>query len=826
MVSPYDFLSGTVTVAGVGTYNTHMQPVGTWWTSDIVSLSTGTWTLSASVPTGYHFKSVTQYGDVCFWGWFANPNYGYGTCDSHTPQWDTNHIGFETANSQTTRVHLDSVLNYNPFSFPAAFIWVYVEPDAGVTSLPPPASHIITVNTNPSGLDNPQGGGTYSAGTTITISIGSVNGYTFQKWLRDGVDYSTQMSFQYTVDGTHTFTAVLQPNPSGKYTLVLQVSPLGAGATAPITAGSPGQYEAGTKLQLSTLAYQGYTFLSWSGSGSGSYSGAGYKYGQPDPNGWFSSCSAGEVCADVQMNSDVTETAIFTTINNSYTINVNTSPSGLASPVGGGRYTGGASITISVGSVTDYTFQKWLRDGTDYSTQQTFQYTVDTNHTFTAVFQSTQLSLNEKPTMLVYLSIIGGGNPQSPIFNYMSNGQQKSYTLQPETLSQFNADYGTTWSITPNPLAGSSSTERWYSSQQLSGTVEQAFLGPTNRIIYFQHQYYLTVQANPTSGGLVMPPSGWQNAGITINIDVTPTTGYTFSGWTGMGLGSYTGNMKASFVTMNGAITETAALTASTGTIPQTSDEQSNYGMWFYNLPPIRGEVKVWVQDTPITSDITSAIQYAQNSLAQWNQEYPSYQVNVHYTVHVQQPGEETPPDPEHNVTAAQNFVKAHPSYDIFIIASKASACATGEAWLNLPIIEMTYSDVPQCQGIGYSITLHELGHQVFRLGDLYNGPGPGTWLQTHPMINGEIMQGTPSYQSYSTLDFYSAWKQETLYKQYGSSMPSGTSNPIYLLNSISYKWYCSSNQLTPGNLTGQTGCPLPPTLLWAMCPNPRQPCN
>lgn len=79
----------------------------------------------------------------------------------------------------------------------------------------PPTQYTITVNTSPSGLDSPQGAGTFNQGTQITVSVASVSGYTFQKWQRDGVDYSTQQSFSYTVEAAHTFTAVFTTGGGG-----------------------------------------------------------------------------------------------------------------------------------------------------------------------------------------------------------------------------------------------------------------------------------------------------------------------------------------------------------------------------------------------------------------------------------------------------------------------------------------------------------------------------------------------------------------------------------------------------------------------------------
>jgi hypothetical protein len=75
--------------------------------------------------------------------------------------------------------------------------------------------------------------------------------------------------------------------------------------------------------------------------------------------------------------------------------------------------------------------------------------------------------------------------------------------------------------------------------------------------------YPLTVTASPVAGGAVKPVGApgsppTYNAGTVVNISATANTGFTFTGWTGVGTGSYTGSTAAAQVTMNGGITETA----------------------------------------------------------------------------------------------------------------------------------------------------------------------------------------------------------------------------------------------------------------------------
>lgn len=165
-------------------------------------------------------------------------------------------------------------------------------------------------------------------------------------------------------------------------------------------------------------------------------------------------------------------------------------------------------------------------------------------------------------TMTVSYAIIGGGTGYSaPTFNYVQYGLSKTKTLT-TTAVGVSVDSGSTWSVTPNPLAGSTSIEQWIASQPTSGTAS------SSQIIVFtyQHQFYLTMQASPSGWGTVSSSSGWQNAGATVTIQAAPNPGYGFSSWTGIGTGSYTGTSNPSSVTINGPIAETANFLTGTST--------------------------------------------------------------------------------------------------------------------------------------------------------------------------------------------------------------------------------------------------------------------
>ena len=153
-------------------------------------------------------------------------------------------------------------------------------------------------------------------------------------------------------------------------------------------------------------------------------------------------------------------------------------------------------------------------------------------------------------TMTVSYSVVGGGSPTAPVFHYVLKGVSKTLTLT-KTAKAVTVDSGSAWSITPNPLTGSSASQRWYSSQALVGTAST-----TTIQFVFQHQYYLTMKVS--GPGSVTPNTGWYNAAQKVTIKATPNTGHKFKSWTGSGTGSYTGISASHTITMNSAITETA----------------------------------------------------------------------------------------------------------------------------------------------------------------------------------------------------------------------------------------------------------------------------
>ena len=175
-----------------------------------------------------------------------------------------------------------------------------------------------------------------------------------------------------------------------------------------------------------------------------------------------------------------------------------------------------------------------------------------TSYDATNAVYSSAVAIPNTLTMTVSYSVVGGGSPTAPVFHYVLSGAPMSLTLT-KTATTVVVDAGSAWSVTPNPLTGSSSSQRWFSSQPLSGTASA-----TTLVFKYQHQYYLTMKVSSATAGSVTPSSGWQNAGKTITIKATAKTGHAFKSWTGTGTGSYSGTSASHTITINSAITETA----------------------------------------------------------------------------------------------------------------------------------------------------------------------------------------------------------------------------------------------------------------------------
>lgn len=155
-------------------------------------------------------------------------------------------------------------------------------------------------------------------------------------------------------------------------------------------------------------------------------------------------------------------------------------------------------------------------------------------------------------------------NPVNIVFvTVQPNPSGSSFTVDGTTYTAaqpFSWISGSSHTIaTSSPQSGGTGIQYVWSNWNDSGAMSHS-VAPTDDTTYtanFTTQYYLTMNAG--TGGSVTPASGWYNSGTPVAINAITTDGYSFSCWSGSGLGQYSGNSSSASVTMNGPITETAS---------------------------------------------------------------------------------------------------------------------------------------------------------------------------------------------------------------------------------------------------------------------------
>jgi len=126
-----------------------------------------------------------------------------------------------------------------------------------------------------------------------------------------------------------------------------------------------------------------------------------------------------------------------------------------------------------------------------------------------------------------YFTSDGSPIPSTPpSFTGTAFGLATSPLVLSTTPQNVWLDSASAWNVSPQTLAGSTSTERWFAP------VVSGFESGTNPInVGYIHQYYVKFVVG-LGVGSTSPMSSWQSAGSTISIAALPAPGYKFAAWT------------------------------------------------------------------------------------------------------------------------------------------------------------------------------------------------------------------------------------------------------------------------------------------------------
>jgi hypothetical protein len=350
-----------------------------------------------------------------------------------------------------------------------------------------PINYTVAAQTSPVNAGSITGGGSFTAGSSVTVTATANSGYTFTNWTENGIVQSAYPNYSFTLSTNRNLVANFTANPIN-YTVSTQVAPANAGN---VTGG--GSFTAGMAVTVTAVANSGYTFTNWTENGivQSAY-----------PNYSFTLATNRNLVANFTVN-PVT-----------YTVGTQSSPANGGSATGGGTFTTGTAVTVTAVANSGYTFTNWTLNGVVQSTLANYTFTLSTNcnlvANFTAIPSSFTVSTEIDPTNAG--TVTGDGKFVAGSFVTVTAEANEGYTF-------------TNW--TENGI-------------ELSTATNYSFVLTTNRNLVANFTVNpgletVAVQPSPANAGSVAG-GGTFTAGSSVTVTATPNSGYTFANWTSNGI--------------------------------------------------------------------------------------------------------------------------------------------------------------------------------------------------------------------------------------------------------------------------------------------------
>jgi uncharacterized repeat protein (TIGR02543 family) len=405
------------------------------------------------------------------------------------------------------------------------------------------AEHSLILNAGVGG--SVTGSGTFNYGSLSSIQANPSEGYTFTEWIGNGVADSSASSTTVEMIADRNVSAIFSQN---RYQLTLYA---GEGGTV----SEDGNFTHGEHANITAIPNEGFSFVKWNGDGI---------------------TSSFSPSTTVEMNQNQSVSALFSI--NYYHLYANSSVGGSVN--GEGNYSHGQEVVISAVPETGYSFLNWTGDIAGNSTSPSLSILMDSNKSITANFALTTenhyvLSILSNPTNAgtttqdassyplnttanisanpatgyEFLSWNGGGiidvNSSSTTLNIASdltitaNFQIKSYTLEMNsstggtTSTGGNFEYSTDVNITAFPENGYSFTN-WIGDGILDPLSSSTSVSMTqNRTVVPNFTILKRTLTLAFSEGGAVHGGGVYNHGSSVQINATPSSGYTFEKWNG-----------------------------------------------------------------------------------------------------------------------------------------------------------------------------------------------------------------------------------------------------------------------------------------------------
>lgn len=217
-------------------------------------------------------------------------------------------------------------------------------------------SLVVTLSSSPSVGGTTTGSGSFTPGSSVTLTATPNSGYTFVNWTEGTNIVSTDAIYTSPLNASRTLVANFVLTADNTFTINV-ISNNGTVIKNPVMLA----YNSGETVQLTATPNTGYTFVSWSGDASGSV----------NP-------------ITVTMSADKNITANFIPEGNGFALNVVANNGSVLKNPNLTTYTSGASVQLTATPNSGYKFTSWSGDATGSVTPLTV--TMNANKNITANF--------------------------------------------------------------------------------------------------------------------------------------------------------------------------------------------------------------------------------------------------------------------------------------------------------------------------------------------------------------------------------------------------------------------------------------------------------
>lgn len=219
----------------------------------------------------------------------------------------------------------------------------------------------VTLTANPLAGGTVTGGGTFTQGSTTTVTAAPATGYTFTNWTLAGIEVSKSTTYTFTMDGNKALVANFAAIPVGQLAVTLTSNPVAGGTNT-----GSGPYNPGSFVTVVATPNSGYAFVNWTENGNPVSTSTSYSF---------------------TITSNRTLVANYSVVApGQFAVAVSANPAIGGTVTGSGSFASGTPVTVTATPNVGYTFTNWTEAGNLQSTSANYTFNITGNRNLVANF--------------------------------------------------------------------------------------------------------------------------------------------------------------------------------------------------------------------------------------------------------------------------------------------------------------------------------------------------------------------------------------------------------------------------------------------------------